>query len=253
VGGFPGEFNASTQYIGSNTLALAPFYTDGFLTLAEIAERAASFGDSSFNPWAVGVLDSYKAATPDGLPVFYCEQVPALTGYDYTVRLDDKNLTAPIGLELDMGNIWNWIVVQYTDDAGRTQYISPDDDANLKDQTSIDTYTQRAAVFQAPTASATTATSLGRRYLAAYKDPKYLLTSALKVKGYIRGTSGEIIPASQIRAGKRIRVENFLQDLSGTGLTFLVTKTNYSDESEECTIETGTPWKLPVVLARLNK
>lgn len=252
VGNFTGILNSSMQFIGSNTLSLVPFYADDFETLAEIAERAADFGDSSYNPWAVGVLESFASHAPNGEPVFYAEQVPALTGYDYAVNMADKNLTAPVGITQDLSDIWNWIVVKYRADTGRTVYISPDDDATLTDSVSAANYGTRAVQLDVPTSSSTTAVNYGKRYLADHKDPKYIMGGSLKVKGYIRSSSGAIIPACQVRAGKRVRIENYLQDLSGTGLTFLITATRYSADDETCTMEMTRPTRLPVVLARLQ-
>jgi hypothetical protein len=51
----------------------------------------------------------------------------------------------------------------------------------------------------------------------------------------------------------RIRVEDFLDDMigeSGTGLTFLITKTNYSHKDEVCSISAGLPDDLAVYMAQ---
>jgi hypothetical protein len=78
------------------------------------------------------------------------------------------------------------------------------------------------------------------------------MTRRIKIKGSIRAKSGNLIPASEIKAGKRIRVENFLRDpaLGTDDLVFLITKTSYDDRKEICTITTGKPNELDVILAQ---
>ncbi|KKL65467.1 hypothetical protein LCGC14_2154670 [marine sediment metagenome] len=240
--------SADTFEIDSNTYSLEPFIADRWESITEILSRAASFGDASFNEWAVGVLASELST--DNLPLLYCEQHLALTDYDYAVRVDESNIKPPLDVLRDWDTLHNWIVVQYQDDEGRTQYVTPDDDANLKDATSITDWGQRDHILRAGHATTAVATNLGRRYLAAHKNPQWHMKAPIKVKGYIRGKSGNRIPSSEIRAGKRIKIENFLNDLSGTGLTFLVTKTDYSDRDEVCAIQTGTPDDLAVYLAQ---
>ena len=72
------------------------------------------------------------------------------------------------------------------------------------------------------------------------------------VGGYIGAKSGQVVPSSQIRAGKRVKIENYLQDLSGTGLTFLISMIECDDRSETVAISTGLPDNLAVFLARIS-
>ena len=250
-----GDLNADENHIDSNTLDLTPFIADRFETYGGVLARAASFGDSSQNRWAYGLLSSEDAATPDGKPVLFVEQFPVLTDYDYAIRLDEENVVPSIAFTQDFigsgkGKIWNWIIVQYTDEEGVNQFVTPDDDADLTDATSITDYGQRDYLLRVGHATVTEATNFGRRLLAASKDPAWRVKSPIKVQGHIRGKSGNLIPSSEIRAGKRLKIENFLQDLSGTGLTLLITKTDYRDKDETCKITTGQPGSLDVFLAQ---
>lgn len=250
-----GSINSDESNIDSNTFSLVPFFTDGLETLASILERAASFGDSSYNQWACYLADSELAASPDGKPVLFVKQYPSLSDYDYAIRIDETNLQAPFELVTDYDNIVNWVAVKYHDaENDRDIIITPDDDSNLKDTTSITTYGERHLrdVLDGGNSS-TIATNLGRKYLAAYKDPKFIVSSPVRVQGFIRAKNGNPVPSSQIQAGKRIRIENFLDDkasVSGAGLTFLISQVTYSDNDEVATISTGVQDNLAILLSR---
>lgn len=252
------SLNSDETQIGAPGLTLAPFITAGRETMTAILSRAAGYGDASFNSWAPSLMESDAATTPDGKPVLALAQYPALTAYDYAVRIDDPNVAGRITVVYDLDAVRNWITVKYRDELNnRDVILTPDDDANLKDTTSITTYGQRETPqpLDAGTTSSTIAKNLARRYLAAYKNPRLYVSGPITVKGYIRAPKGTRVPASQIRAGKRIRVENYLDDLasvSGAGLTFVITQTDYDDAAQTCAISTGVPDDLAVFLAQLN-
>jgi hypothetical protein len=144
--------------------------------------------------------------------------------------------------------------VEYIDDSGERIIVTPDDDANLKDITSIATYGQRdiPQPLSAGHATVAMAKNLARRYLAAYKDPRYYVNGPVAVRGYVRGVNGNPVPAANIRAGKRLRIENFLDDLSGTGLTFHVTHSRYLAGEEICEMSTGMADNLAVFMAQMS-
>jgi hypothetical protein len=249
------DLSADEFEIDDNTLSLVPFIADRFPTAADILIEAASYGDSSQNRWAVGVLASELST--DAKPLLFVEQYPVLTDYDYAVRVDEETLEPPFDISegyigSDENNVWNWIVVEYRDEDDRIRYVTPDDDANLKDTDSITDWGQRDYLLRIRHGDVTTATNFGRRFLASHKDPVWHMTRRIKIKGSVRAKSGNLIPALEIRAGKRIRVENFLRDpaLGTDDLVFLITKTSYDDRKEICTITTGKPNELDVILAQ---
>lgn len=247
VRGQLGELNSDETQIDSNTLALVPFLADEWRTMADILVEAVSYGDSSFDRWGVQLLASETATTPNGEPVLSVEQYPATTDWDYAVRLDEAE--APLNLRQDFNQIANWIIVEYSDANGRTQYQTPDDTAALKDQTSIDAYGQRDYVLSLGYSDSTEADNAGQRYLAAYKDPTWTVDGPIGVTGYIRSKSGQRIPASLVQAGKRVKVENFITDL-----VFLITRTDYEDDRERASLHVGPPPPLifPTMAAPLN-
>ncbi|CAK0748230.1 conserved hypothetical protein [Gammaproteobacteria bacterium] len=236
--------------IGSNTFSLVPFVAEN-ITAAQVLMNAASYGDSSFNSWAFYIRES--DLSPDDKPILYYAQQPALTSAEYYIRLEDQNLQAPVSLVQDTAEVRNYIIIRYQNIEGRTVILSPDDDANLKDTASIALYGTRAEELQLDTTSTTTATNYARRYLAARKDPQWTIPGGLTVQGYIRNGSGGNVPAANVKPCERVRIENFIEDISGTGLTFLITGTAYDDEANTCNIQVGRPNGLDVWLARITE
>lgn len=254
IGRLGSDINTDETQLGALTLALVPFVTNGWETLSSIALRAAAFGDSSYNAWYPAILASDVAATPNGRPVLALAQYPVLTDYDYAVQIGEANLQGPFEIVKDFDAIRNYIIVRYTDLLGVERYLTPADDANLTDSTSVSDYGQRETVVDAGVSDSTEAANIGRRYLAALKDPRFYVQGPITVRGYIRGKGGQRVPAASLRAGKRVKVENFLTDeasVTGAGLTFIVSQTTYRDDDETCALTTGVPDDLAVFLAQL--
>ncbi len=254
VAALDSRISADLSLITANTLDLVPFTTDelgGHATYADIANGVAKYGDASFNNWAVGIRGSDQAS--DAKPILFFEVYPALTDYDYAVRIDEPNLMGSLDISQDFDELYNSIIVQYQSIKGKTIYIAPDDDANLKDTTSIADYGQRDALIQVNTSDTTTATKFGRTYLAAHKDPTWRVNGNISMVGYVRSKGGQNIPACEIVAGKRIRIENYLDDLSGTGLTFLISTTEYEASSDSVSLGVGNVDRLDVFLAALER
>lgn len=248
------DLNSDETNIGALTYTLEPFITNGWEWMNSILQRAVSYGDASFNSWYARLLESDRAATPDGKPVLELAQYPALTDYDYEVRVSDPNIEGDFKVVKDSADVYNWIVLVYRDGNGREIRVTPDDDANLKDTTSITEYGQREYVIDAGQATATTAKNWARRFLAAAKDAKFYVSGPITVKGYIKGNAGNLVPAANIRAGQRVKIVNFLTDevgVTGAGLTFHITQMSYDDASQTARLSTGVPDNLAVFLARL--
>jgi hypothetical protein len=250
-----GVLSTSEALIGSNTFDLAAggFVADDWTeTLPQIVARAGRFGDSSYNQWAAGVKASDLA--PDSKPIMYAEAYPVLTDWDFEVSLADAE--PGFGMSTDFDTIRNWIIVKYKDETGKEQFVTPDDDANLKDATSITAYGQRDYTLDASYTSLTNAKNVARRFLAANKDPQYHMSRPLVVRGFMQQkTGGGRSPVALVAAGKRVRVVDFLRDVNGvasTGLTFLVTRAEYRDDDQAITLTAGTPDDLSVLIAQIR-
>jgi len=244
------DLNTDTGKVNSNTLSIVPFLAEWDELAADIVTRALSFGDASNNRWAAFLLNSENAQTPDGKPILGIQMYPVLTDYDLFLRLDETNISGQVQISQVFENIPNWIVVEYQDENGWTKWITPEDDATLKDTTSIDNYDQCDHLLKLDYSTSTVATANAKRFLAAYKDPQWN-SSPINVIDYINKKKGNPIPTAQIRAGQRLKIENFIQDLSGTGLTMLITSTHYEDETGICGLTFGKP-ELPLLIM-LNK
>ena len=251
------NLNSDTTNIDSGAnLSIEPFITDGSKTLGDILTTAVSFGDSSGNSYAPQLLSQDKAATPNGKPVLSLEQYPALSDYDYAVRIDEQNVAGDFRLIWDFDSIVNWVVVQYRDEEGRVREVTPDDDASLTDSDSVTAWGERANArpFNAGSTTEANAIALGVRFLEYNKNPLFSVSGPISVIGSIRTKSQGILPASKVRAGMRLKIENWLEDLaqiSGAGLTFLITRTRYNPATETVDITTGfAPDDLGVLLAQ---
>lgn len=246
------DLNSGTGLItaAGTPLSLVPFIADDFETAADILNRAVSQGDGAYNRWAAQLLPSeWRAYQPDGKPLLAVEQYPAITDYEYGVRMDERNLSGQIDIDEDFNEIANWMVVSYTDLEGKLQYRTPDDTAALKDDTSISDYGRMLGRLTVPGVSTSAiADAIGQRYLATYKDPQYRLVSPITVRGYIRGKVGNLHASSEIRAGHRVRVDDYVPSTGGgPGVTFGITQTLYEDDGETCQITTGIP-EAPLML-----
>jgi hypothetical protein len=236
------ELSADESAIGSNTLSIVPFVAN-LKSAATVIFSILNYGDASNNAWAAGLLTSNLSS--DGKPLLFYEQQPALTSYDYTIRLDSPNVVAPSSAIQRLNSVYNYIYVEYKDGFGRRKVRGPNDTATLKDTASIAQYGQRDYLLSVDTTSQSIATAAGVKFLAQYKGIDWSVVDfPITVTGYIITVGGASIPVSEICAGKRLRIENFMADLSGTGLTFLISRTRYSEDADgkqQCELTIGRP------------
>jgi hypothetical protein len=239
VAGMVTSLSSDTRLIqaAGTALALDPYVADDWPATADVLEEAASFGDGDGNTWGFGVRCSELAGTPDGKPLLFLEQRPALTDYDYVVRAGDENVMGPVQLyQEDSEEVFNWIIAQRRDERGRVQFTTPDDDATLKDTDSIAAYDEQDYVFDAGSVSEAAAIARGVRFLAMRKDALWKLRSPLRVRGYIRHKlSGLMIPASEIEPGMRVKFEDFVDE----DVVLLISMTRYAHDGQVCTITAG--------------
>lgn len=250
------DLNTATNFIAAagTPLSLVPYITTGYMTLAEILAEVAGKGDGLYNRWGTYTVNSERAVAPDGKPLLVLGAYPVLTDYEYAVSLEDVNLAGGVSISQDTDDIANDMIVGFTDPNGIQVWRTSDDLATLKDATSIAKYGKHTVELNIGVSISGIADSIGLRYLAQYKDPQYHLNGPIAVMGYIRGKAGNIIPASEVRAQKRVRIENYLNDVtgSGQGLTFVVTQTGYDADSEICSLTTGVP-QAPMLLPYFPK
>ncbi len=96
------DLNSDVTHIDDTNLnPLAPFITQGWEMAADILFYAVEIGDTSQKSWAVGLLPSEDATTPDGKPVLFLEQQAALTSNDLSIRVEEPNIVPPFSIEED--------------------------------------------------------------------------------------------------------------------------------------------------------
>lgn len=218
-----GKTDLSTDYslITDPALALTTFTTmsDEAESGDSIIERLCAYGDASFNTYGLAVWDSDHSS--DGKP-----QV-SLTARSTASPKWQASLHELESFQdsLSLDELWNWIHVVYTDNRGQRLYLTPDDDALLKDTTSITTYGERhSPVIDIGKGTEALALSIGQRYLAYHKDP--LRRSELALKKWVRDAQGNEWPVNRIRAGDSL----LLTDYEG-GITYFWRGVNYSAKS----------------------
>jgi hypothetical protein len=242
---------------------------DDFTSLADIAMYVAGFGNTSDESIYFQCRASEEAETNDGKPLLAAGVYPDLTSANYVVRLADDNVTSA-DINRSYADIKNWIAVNYTDERNEQQIITPADSGyeTLTDATSTAAYGRRVDSIQAGNvqtyaymntlgssfnpltgrplnhrpSSAGLALYYGKRYLAKWKNP--LWSGSITVVGYILGSGGNEIPASEIEAGKVLDIADYLVDevLASDTVDYprvIITATSYDAESETCVISFG--------------
>lgn len=256
---FSSYINTSENGMSTNTQSIVPFLTGrstgGFEYLDSLLSRAAAFGDANFNPWAVGFLDSERVSSPNGKPLFYYEPVPT-SGYDYQIHVGQDVQASEIDFDAAYYEVRNRIWVSYNDENGNTNWLDPDSTTTLKNVSSGERYSERDHVISLGNCTAALAQNIGRMILAQYQYNPAILQKPLVVHGSIQNAKGQPVPASEIRAGRRIRITNFLGyfgEIADQALTFLITGTRYNDADQSCTITTGRPTnRADVLLAQME-
>lgn len=229
VAGYNTELSSGTAYIGACSQDLTPLFSDGE-SLADILTDAAGFGDGSGGRWAVGVLCSEAVPGGAGKPVLFAEAYPATTDYDLSLNLAGELGIEAAELGLEASEIANSITVEYQDDDGYTVVLTPADDSTLSDATSIAAWGQSDHRLSLGYSTAAVAPQNGRRWLAAFKDPQWTAERPIEIAGSIRRKSGDPLSAARVRAGMRLRIEDFLSDplSSSGGLVMVITQTSYT-------------------------
>lgn len=251
-------FKDDYTYIAANTYDLLStgFVSDSLNTsLAEDMQYIGSFSATD-EPYSVGVLESDAVSGSNTSAVVYYEKIPALTGYDYAVRLDEGNLSGvELVLSADLDTLYNDAYVTFTTPSGKANWASSTNYAGLTNAASITKYLSRTLIVSGEDAdTAALAGPIGAVYITAKKNLAYYMRGPLQLSGLIRKSDGTSVPVSTVRAGKRIKIENFATDVGdvlSSGLTFLITSTSYDDNSGVLSVTANVSDNLSMQLARL--
>lgn len=240
--------DTDTTFITSNTLSLVPFIASKRgESYADIISRAAAFGNANNNEWGVQLLSTDKSVNT--LPIFRAATYPTLGDYDFSVDLTDSNNK----INHDFSEIYNYIIVQYTDANDIDQVLHPLGDTTLTDATSVSLYGQRDKVIRlSNTQSSTTAANYGRRFLAKSKEPRWYIQGALSVSDYAESKNGVYIPASEIQARQRLLLRGYPSDISTRPYIAWISRTRYNHNTRTTQIYTTTTDPQAVEFARLQ-
>lgn len=224
------EISGDYDGLDSPSLAIEPFITrnDDFETADSVLQRLAAFGDADDDTWGWLVWD--KTGASDGLPKAELKEW-SVADYEWLASLADVNNFRD---EEVVDEVKNWIMVRYTDDDNVVRYVSPDDNASLKDTTSIADYYERHHALDAGNCDQATAIELGTRYLEYHKDPPHRMS--FDIQGFIRQKGGGEAPVGWVRAGDRIKMIDW-----NDGETIFVRTCRYNAETGVLHVERDLP------------
>jgi hypothetical protein len=160
------DLNTSTSFLTAPAVDIAPFVTDGHKSYADIITTALGYGGTSGANYYAQVLESdYLIQGANGKPLLQVAAYPAVTSaYEHELSLADKNLVAPFEMDEDYSQIYNYIVVEYTDQVtGKPATVTPGDSATLTDTTSSAAYGRRDYILSIGNATSTSAIAAGVR------------------------------------------------------------------------------------------
>ena len=231
------EVSSDTDFIdaAASALDLTPYVTNGLKYLSEIIQEVVGMGDGDGNAWGYGLRASVEST--DGLPVPFLQQQPTLTASEYEYEIDFANVPN-FSYDWDIDRVRNHISVEYRDESGNQQRITPDDDATLKDTDSIAQYGERQHGFTLPgTSSTEIATAAGQRVLAALKDAQRVFPS-FNIARHIkrRGSSRIGTPVIRVEAGERVRCKFFADNFDDDSDVYLISATSYNGETDTLTL-----------------
>lgn len=250
------EISTNYDRIDSSlTVSVEPFITDGKEIAASVLSRICSYGTSAYKPIGYAVWGSQEVS--DGKPQLVVEPYPEISSYDYIIDAGNPLLIAPIEIVREVAGVVNWVTVRWLDGSGFEHVISPDDDATLKDLDSIAMYGKREGEsdLSIGLGTQTLAIQAGRALLSRKKNPMPYVSSPIRVYESLRSSAGGEVPVSEVRAGQRIKLVNIADDVlnsSGSGATFVITETLYSDDDQTLTISCGVPDDLATVISSVR-
>lgn len=208
-------------------LTISPFGGRETREIVKHIDNILAFGDSSGNTYFWFVWGSDGSS--DNLPVF---SVAARDVSDYEYVLTPRDQGVVIDITPSGDRLKNYYSVKYEDGDGKDYYQTPIDDANLKDQDSIDADFRRDQVIDIGQGTSTLASQIGETQLAKFKDRR--LKGKIEVSWWIRKKGGALVPACWAKAGERAY-------LPERDEIIFIGSTDYDAESGKLTITPDEP------------
>lgn len=213
-------------------------------TFGWILRHIAKYGDSSQNPIQPSLVASTEAATPNGLPLLKLTTVPDLSDYEYVVSISNKtdpySKVPPIFRRKYIANDG---IGTYTLPEGLGfEVVTSADDANLKDSDKVTADGSRVFMFDAGLGTQADAVNIGRAQLTQKTKPDFYMSGPIIVTGTIRNKAGARIDVALAQAGKRIKVDDYIDDRSdqaAAGLILLITGIDKTQDGLVASITAG--------------
>lgn len=208
--------------LGEPGFILDPFVVEEPTYAARVIEKIASYGDADLNSWGLCVWG--RDDTSDNKPrvVFEARDV---NDYEYIVQLSQAEL-AGLNYEKVSDELHNAVTAQYVDERDIARYRTATDTDSITAEYRRDFYIRLGA------GDVSRADYINSRYLAYHKDRR--TRGSFSVRGFITTKGGGQKPASQVRAGERVKLLN-------TDEIFFIRSTSYDDEAQTIRISPDMP------------
>ena len=223
-----GDF-ISTDYskIAEPGLTLQPFLTrnDGFQTALSLIQDIIAYGDATFDLYGFQVWDGSDSA--DGLP--QAELVErSTTDYEYVIDPNRPGVQFSLSPQ-SRDKLFNWVAIRYVDSRSSVRYLTPYDNALLKDADSIAGYGQRDIDLDIGPADEALALAIGRSFLAQNKDPQ--TKARFGLTGTVPTKNGREVGVGRIKAGERVKFKP-------TGEIFFLRDVSYGLDTQRASLST---------------
>ena len=232
-----GVLSANTHKLDSAlTEDIRPFIAEPQESIANLLKRAAEYGDTNNEPIGYGLRLADEAS--DELPLLFTEALPTLDDFEWRVGWNNENLVGG-SLAQSADQISNYVWVNYRDARGWPFVTWPESSAALEDADSTgESWGRLDTVLNAGQASeATIAQNMGLVHLSWYKDRHWVVKRPLRIQGYITNKIGQQAPVTRIKAGDRLKIDDFVDE----DVIFLVTDTTFTQSNESVTLQSRPP------------
>lgn len=222
------QLSTDFSQLGDPGQILDPFVIEEPEYAGPVIDKILAYGDSLLQTWGLLVWD--QSDTSDGKPRVVLE-ARSVDNWEYEVTLSSQELQA-LTYEKISSELYNNVDVQYINEREETRYRSAADNPALADAASIAAEYQRDKFLKLGVGDATRADYVGSRGIEYHKDR--LTRATIAIQGFVTLKGGGQVPASRVRAGRRIKLMN-------TDEVFFIRHTSYDAETKTVRISPDMP------------
>lgn len=211
--------------------------TNGPKKHGEILVDWSRYGQTSDDPVHPALVSSQRAGSFDGKPVLELTAIPSLTAstdYDFVAsRFGEHQVEMPAIYPINYEANYVWVARKGIDNTG-VLFTSPVDEATLNDITKVADDGSYQVIVDAGFAAAAEALQIGQRELTQLTSKSVRVAGPILVHGTIRTDAGVRVPVSWVRAGDRIKIDDYISDL-----ILLITGTILTNDGRTVSIAAG--------------